>query len=326
MAILQRVSTSPDLYAKLLILFSIWTAIVSCLVTYYDVDIPVGPCLKWIAVSISQIGVVKNSIERVEALAGFAGQTARMFQEEEKPVFEDDVFVIKHSEGLPILTKEQLSLFDGSRPSKPVCLAILGRIYDVSRGIKHYGPGGSYHPLAGKDATRAFVTGDLTEDGLIDDIEGLNDQDLLSIFDWIKFYEKDYKLVGYLNGKYFNAKGERTKEGEEAMEMLDKAVHFRSSQIEEYEAFPPCNSEFHQNTGGRVWCSNKSGGINRDWVGVPRKLFQPSSKSFRCACVKNFGDSLVNPETKGNRGDLDYAHLGEYDNCSPTSNSCRLIK
>ncbi|KAF1562185.1 UNVERIFIED_CONTAM: Neuferricin, partial [Eudyptes robustus] len=80
-------------------------------------------------------------------------------------------------------TPDQLALFDGSRESQPVYLAILGRVYDVEKGRKHYSAGGGYHFFAGKDATRAFITGDFTPKGLIDDVTGLSDQELLSLLD-----------------------------------------------------------------------------------------------------------------------------------------------
>lgn len=87
--------------------------------------------------------------------------------------------------------------------------------------------------------------------------------------------------------------------------------------------FPPCNSEWSKDKGGRVWCTTKSGGINRDWAGVPRKLFNSKSKSYRCACIKNFGHALAS-DIKGNRGDLDNPSLKEYDDCSSTANSCKI--
>lgn len=62
------------------------------------------------------------------------------------------------------LTPEQLSVFDGSDPNKPIYLAINGKIFDVSAGRHTYGPGGSYEVFAGRDATRAFVTGCFLED------------------------------------------------------------------------------------------------------------------------------------------------------------------
>lgn len=63
-----------------------------------------------------------------------------------------------------LLTPEQLSLFNGTDPQKPIYLAINGSIFDVSEGRRTYGPGGSYSVFAGRDATRAFVTGCFLED------------------------------------------------------------------------------------------------------------------------------------------------------------------
>lgn len=62
------------------------------------------------------------------------------------------------------LTPEQLATFDGSDRNKPILLAINGKIFDVSAGRHTYGPGGSYEVFAGRDATRAFVTGCFLED------------------------------------------------------------------------------------------------------------------------------------------------------------------
>lgn len=51
---------------------------------------------------------------------------------------------------LKIFTAKELAQYDGSAKSKGLYLAILGRVYDVSKGQKHYGPGGGYHFFAGK--------------------------------------------------------------------------------------------------------------------------------------------------------------------------------
>ena len=55
-------------------------------------------------------------------------------------------------------------MFNGSDSSKPIYLAINGTIFDVSEGRHTYGPGGSYEVFAGRDASRAFVTGCFLED------------------------------------------------------------------------------------------------------------------------------------------------------------------
>lgn len=61
-------------------------------------------------------------------------------------------------------TDADLRKFNGEDPDKPIFLAINGTIYDVSAGRRHYGPKGSYHLLAGVDASRAFVTNCFKED------------------------------------------------------------------------------------------------------------------------------------------------------------------
>lgn len=56
-----------------------------------------------------------------------------------------------------------------------------------------------------------------------------------------------------------------------------------------------------------------SGGIERDWIGVPRMLFEsPNSKEYRCACAKL--DSKEYEETKG--------MLREYSQCPKSSTKC----
>ncbi|KAG6308166.1 hypothetical protein E4U45_002166 [Claviceps purpurea] len=66
------------------------------------------------------------------------------------------------------MTEQELLVHDGRDPSKPLLLAINGTIYDVSNGRRMYGPGGSYHFFAGRDAARGFVTGCFAEDQTAD--------------------------------------------------------------------------------------------------------------------------------------------------------------
>lgn len=54
-----------------------------------------------------------------------------------------------------------------------------------------------------------------------------------------------------------------------------------------------------------------SGGIERDWVGVPRQLYAPGSGSYRCACVQEHNKNLAN--------------LKEYHDCESTSTSCFVV-
>ncbi|KAI9817447.1 MAG: hypothetical protein M1827_001057 [Pycnora praestabilis] len=67
-----------------------------------------------------------------------------------------------------------LALHNGTTSTPPILLAINGQIFDVSASPHYYGPGGMYHFFAGRDATRAFVTGcwDREED-LVGSLEGV---------------------------------------------------------------------------------------------------------------------------------------------------------
>ena len=40
-------------------------------------------------------------------------------------------------------TVQELLEFNGSDPEKPICMAVRGKVYDVSRGKDFYGPGRS---------------------------------------------------------------------------------------------------------------------------------------------------------------------------------------
>lgn len=48
-----------------------------------------------------------------------------------------------------LLSSRELSLYDGEEGSKGLYLAILGQVFDVHKGNRHYGPGGAYHFMAG---------------------------------------------------------------------------------------------------------------------------------------------------------------------------------
>ena len=62
------------------------------------------------------------------------------------------------------MTPEDLLKFDGSAEGTPIYIAINNTIYDVSASPHFYGPGGGYHIFAGRDSTRAFITGCFDDD------------------------------------------------------------------------------------------------------------------------------------------------------------------
>ena len=72
----------------------------------------------------------------------------------------------------PVFTVEQLRQYDGSTGSPGLYIALLGVVYDVSKGAQYYGPGGGYSFFAGRDASRAYVTGKFEEEGLVSNVDG----------------------------------------------------------------------------------------------------------------------------------------------------------
>ncbi|XP_013392353.1 neuferricin-like [Lingula anatina] len=232
----------------------------------------------------------------------------------------------KTSASSKIFTKDELATFDGSESSNGLYLAIFGKIYDVSKGHQHYGPGGGYHFFVGKDGTRAFVTGEFTSTGLIDDVTGLEHKDMLGLTDWVKFYESSYKYVGKVIGNFYDSEGKPTPALHQARKAIKVAEKHKKADEDDRHMYPACNSEWAQGKGGRLWCSPMSGGIERDWSGVPRRYYKPGSTQSRCACIKTSGPPSDNPLSKEhkNRGDLDNPNFRLYDNCDPMSDSCRI--
>jgi hypothetical protein len=54
-----------------------------------------------------------------------------------------------------------------------------------------------------------------------------------------------------------------------------------------------------------------SGGIERSWIGVPRRYFDSSKQTERCVCVENLAD--IDSQFK------------EYSTCPSTSTECRIV-
>merc|ERR1719369_88066 len=214
-----------------------------------------------------------------------------------------------------ILNPAELAKYDGSKGSPGLYLAIMGIVYDVSKGEEHYGPGGGYSFFAGKDASRAFVTGQFDEDGLVDNLIGLSSGDYLGLEELASFYRKDYVRVGVLAGTFYDTNGEVTQHWKDLQSWIETAKREREMKNVEKQRFPPCNVEWTKKEGSRFWCTNKSGGVARDWVGVPRQLYYHGKKT-RCACVKDSGPNTdFGGVSKSARGDLDSPHVKEYKGC-----------
>lgn len=195
-------------------------------------------------------------------------------------------------------------------------LSILGQVFDVTKGKKHYGPGESYHAFTGRDASLAFITGEFNDEGLTDDISSLSVQQVKALHDWLQFYNENYIYKGKLYGRYYNQDGSSTAEFDKVQEKLSIAKKEKALQEKQERMFPPCNVEWVLDTGTVFWCTERSGGIDRDWVGVPRMLFETAGAkgTSRCTCVR-----LDSKEYKENK-----ARFKEYDGCDKYATKCIL--
>ncbi|KAK6625113.1 hypothetical protein RUM43_005404 [Polyplax serrata] len=216
-----------------------------------------------------------------------------------------------------LFTSDELKSYNGEKGSKGTYLSILGDVYDVSKGQRHYGPGGPYHVFAGRDASRSFVTGNFDSDTQVDDVLDLSNNELLSLRDWSKFYKKEYDYKGKLIGRFYDNEGKRTEYWENLEEKFNDAEKSKQNKMNDELLFPPCNVEWNAETGTKVWCSKKSGGIERNWAGVPRKLYMVGSESYRCACIDI--NEIQNSESPqyARRG-----HLKTYEHCDPLQYMC----
>lgn len=89
-----------------------------------------------------------------------------------------------------------LSQCDGTKEGYPVYVAIKGIVFDVTPNKTSYGPGGSYHVFAGKDASRGLGKSSLKEEDTSADYSDLNEAELQTLDKWFNFFSKKYNIVG----------------------------------------------------------------------------------------------------------------------------------
>lgn len=110
----------------------------------------------------------------------------------------------------------------------------------------------------------------------------------------------------------------------------------KEAEKQEFNRYPGCNVQYVQeNQRSKIWCTTSrwgirlgfkhytgfsyyvySGGVKRNWIGVPRKLQtldENGKLSVRCVCVQP--DKLSQTEL---------ARIAEYDNCDASSTTCHV--
>ncbi|XP_033098516.1 membrane-associated progesterone receptor component 1-like [Anneissia japonica] len=99
------------------------------------------------------------------------------------------------------MTLKELSEYDGTKHDGRILVAVNGKVFDVTRGKRFYGPDGPYGVFAGHDASRALATFSLEKESFKDEVDDLTDLDeekMESVREWeMQFFEK-YEFVGKL--------------------------------------------------------------------------------------------------------------------------------
>ena len=90
----------------------------------------------------------------------------------------------------------RLLRYNGSDVSRPLLLALKGRVLDVTTGEDYYGPEGPYKVMAGKDASKAFAMMSLKEEDAHADMTGVDDEHLKILDDWYDKLTKKYPTCG----------------------------------------------------------------------------------------------------------------------------------
>ncbi|XP_044463181.1 probable steroid-binding protein 3 [Mangifera indica] len=93
-------------------------------------------------------------------------------------------------------TPQQLLQYNGTDSSKPIYVAIKGRVFDVTTGRSFYGPGGAYAMFAGKDASRALAKMSKNDEDITPSLDGLSEKEIGVLDDWEKKFEAKYPVVG----------------------------------------------------------------------------------------------------------------------------------
>jgi len=97
------------------------------------------------------------------------------------------------------MTLSELKVWDGESEqcSGRICVAVNGKIFDVTKGRKFYGPGGPYSGFAGRDASRGLATFSVDvvpED--YDDLSDLKPSELEQVKEWELQFNEKYEYVG----------------------------------------------------------------------------------------------------------------------------------
>ncbi|XP_034246895.1 membrane-associated progesterone receptor component 1 [Thrips palmi] len=96
-------------------------------------------------------------------------------------------------------TVEELKKYDGHGSDGRILVAVNGKVFDVTKGKRFYGPGGPYAAFGGRDASRGLATFNVAcEKEGYDDLSDLNPQEMESVREWEMQFTEKYDYVGRL--------------------------------------------------------------------------------------------------------------------------------
>ncbi|KAL0361287.1 UNVERIFIED_CONTAM: Membrane-associated progesterone-binding protein 4, partial [Sesamum radiatum] len=187
-------------------------------------------------------------------------------------------------------------------------------VFDVTKGKSHYGVGGGYSHFSGRDASRAFVSGNFTGEGLTDNLHGLSSTEVKSIVEWRDFYIRTYIFVGKLVGRYYDNEGNPTKYLKGVEAKAARGAQLLEKQKKEEAKLACCNSKWSQEEGSEVWCDK----------GYPRLVQRPleialtGKMSKRCACFQE--DQLGQAEIQNSN-----KNVNRVRQISNAATNCKLL-
>eukprot|EP01062_Namystynia_karyoxenos_P004522 TRINITY_DN115_c1_g1_i1.p1 TRINITY_DN115_c1_g1~~TRINITY_DN115_c1_g1_i1.p1 ORF type:complete len:322 (+),score=118.85 TRINITY_DN115_c1_g1_i1:63-968(+) len=236
-----------------------------------------------------------------------------------------------------VFTAEELRQYDGYDCKQPLLLAIAGEVYDVGPGKQHYAPGGGYQGFAGRDASRAFVTGEFNSTGLRAAIDDFTPEQVQGVLDWRKFYREhkpdpgmvgSYRFVGVLDGEFYDAEGKRKPALDAAEEKM--RIWERTQEVTKKfdDQFKSCNSRTEsKNEYFEVWCDRSYHGDGT----IPRHLFynitsRPDlEQKSRCACVTALQVAAAPDEPQDPPPEVQY-RFRRYRDCLPGSSESKCLR
>jgi len=209
----------------------------------------------------------------------------------------------KREPGAPVYTFDGLLKFNGADRNKPLLLAVVGEVYDVGPGEQFYAPskdgekeGGGYQFYAGCDCSKGFSSeGSEMDHGLtpcrklLSKIVDMKPESVKDILDWRDFYRKHekYRFVGFLQGRYFDARGARV------IGQLDKAeeIYLAAQDLdkvrEDFESrFKACNIKNTQADAHiEIWCDDSYHPVGSVPTYMYFRLQGQSEEKGKCVCI-----------------------------------------